>query len=211
MKKSQLKILLSQLDEVEDRKPELEQYQTPAEIAAELLVQADVAGDLDGTVVDLGTGNGIFALGAAVLGASAVGYDMDPDALAVAKENKKWLEDELDQELDVEFVEQDVLLAEHDADTVITNPPFGLQRDTEQSNVRFLEAGFRIAPMVYALLHQSTGKRGKTRSYMSRFAEDHGYETRILAWFKFPLPRQFSFHEKDQEEINVDLYKFYKG
>lgn len=211
MKKSQLKILLSQLDEVEEKKPELEQYQTPAGIASEVLSQADVSGDLDGDVVDLGAGNGIFALGAAALGATVRGYDTDPDALAVAERNREWMENELDRELDVTFTEENVIFVEDDADTVIMNPPFGLQRDTEQSNVRFLETAFEMAPVVYALLHQSKGKRGKTRGFMRRLAEDHGYETSILAWFRFPLPRAYSFHEKDQDEINVDLYKFYRG
>src|SRR5687767_5948494 len=65
----------------------LEQYATPAEIAAPLLFEAWTLGDVEGKrVVDLGCGTGIFAIGAALLGAASVeGVDADEDALVVAR------------------------------------------------------------------------------------------------------------------------------
>ncbi len=225
MNKSQLQILLSHLDEVEEKKAELEQYQTPPSIAAEVLIQAHVASDLGGDnaesdpgsrngqrcdVVDLGTGNGIFALGAAVLGATVRAYDTDPEALDVARENREWLEEELGRELDISFIEENVIFVDDEADTVVMNPPFGLQRGTGQANVRFLETAFDIAPVVYALLHQSEGDRERTRDFMRGLASRNSFKTRILAWFRFPLPNTFGFHEKEAEEINVDLYKFFQ-
>lgn len=46
------------------------------------------AGRLAGrTVADVGCGTGILALGATALGAEAVGTDLDPDAVAVSREN----------------------------------------------------------------------------------------------------------------------------
>lgn len=211
MKKSQLKILLSKLEPLSDPKPEREQYQTPSEIASELLVQAEVAGDLGGPVIDLGTGNGILALGAAVLGTDKVyGYDVDEQAVETAEENRDLLEEELGRELSAVFRIRDVVNVETAADTVVMNPPFGLQRGTGQLNRVFLEKAFDLAPTVYALLHQSVNKRDETRHFIEEMAARQGFCTSILAWFKFPIPRAFTFHENEQEQINVDLYKFYK-
>lgn len=209
MDKTQLKILLSGLAPVADKSPELEQYRTPPGIAAELLTQAGLAGDLDGTVADLGCGNGILALGAAVLGAEQVhGYDIDDDAVAVARENAECLEDELDRSLPVTFTGTDVQAVEKSVDTVVMNPPFGLQQGNEQANKRFLQTAFALAPTVYALLHQSDEKRETTRDHIRSLAADNGYDTQILSWFRFPLPREYAFHEKERDETKVDLYRF---
>lgn len=209
MDKTQLKILLSKLAPVDDKTPALEQYQTPPDIAAELLHQAALAGDLTETVADLGCGNGILALGAAILGAANVyGYDIDDTAITVAAENRETLEDELGRELPMTFTAADIQNVEQSADTVVMNPPFGLKEGNEQANKRFLATAFSMAPAVYALLHQSDGKRDTTRDHIRSFAADHGYDTQILSWFWFPLPREYAFHEKEQAETKVDLYRF---
>ena len=68
--KKDLEIILSTLKGFERPKPELEQYTTPSSLAAELLWQAYIDGNIEGKiVVDLGCGTGILALGAAILGA----------------------------------------------------------------------------------------------------------------------------------------------
>ena len=65
----------------------LEQYPTPDWLAAHLLHAAAVRGDLDGTVLDLGAGTGMLALGAALTGrpARVLGLELDAGALAVAR------------------------------------------------------------------------------------------------------------------------------
>lgn len=206
MRTSDLKILLSRLDQVDDPDPELEQYQTPPDIAADVLNTARISGDLDGDMVDLGCGNGIFALGAALLDATARGYDVDSTAVQTARSNHALLEDETGRELDATFHEAEVRSVDDTADTVIMNPPFGIQRENE--NVAFLTAAFGIADTVYALLHQSTEKRGQTRRFIADRADDHGYEAAIIDTYRFPLPRQYRFHDKETRHVPVDLYKF---
>lgn len=74
---------------------ELEQYPTPPEIAAHMLMAAEAEGDLgeDKLVADLGCGGGILGIGAACLGAEHVLLvDIDPKALEVAAENVEELE-----------------------------------------------------------------------------------------------------------------------
>lgn len=64
----------------------LEQYSTPAPIAADLLWNAFSLGDITGkNVLDLGCGTGILAFSALFLGASRVtGIDIDEDAIVIA-------------------------------------------------------------------------------------------------------------------------------
>ncbi|MBN2150882.1 MAG: 50S ribosomal protein L11 methyltransferase, partial [Candidatus Lokiarchaeota archaeon] len=68
----------------------LEQYATDAIAAVELVFNAGfVHDDLHGRlVIDLGTGTGRLAISALCMGAwRVVGLEVDPDALALAREN----------------------------------------------------------------------------------------------------------------------------
>jgi len=71
----------------DDPNVDLEQYRTPPELAAHLIHTADLQGDIDGrTVIDLGCGTGMLALGAALRGPrTVVGLDIDPAALSPAE------------------------------------------------------------------------------------------------------------------------------
>ena len=68
----------------------LEQYPTPPDVAAHLLHFAAMQGDLaDRTVIDLGAGTGVLALGAACLGPQRViGVERDTAAIPTARENE---------------------------------------------------------------------------------------------------------------------------
>ena len=100
----QLEMRLERLQGFERPTARLEQYQTPAPVAARLLHHAAMQGAIEGRrVVDLGCGTGILGCGAALLGASAVtGLDIDPAAVAAARRNAERLG------LDIEFVAADV-------------------------------------------------------------------------------------------------------
>ena len=89
MKKKDLEIALERVRPFTDPDPALEQYPTPATIAADILFSAYSAGDIQGMkVMDLGCGTGIFSIGAALLGAGmVVGYDISESALEIAREN----------------------------------------------------------------------------------------------------------------------------
>ena len=89
MKLKQLEMTLQRVRGFSRPQAALEQYQTPAPLAARLLYHALMKGDIAGKAVcDLGCGTGIIAIGAALLGAERVtGVDIDEGALAVAREN----------------------------------------------------------------------------------------------------------------------------
>ena len=86
-KKRQLEMALQDIPPHASPKVDLEQYSTPSVIAADVLWNAHAIGDIEGLkVVDFGCGTGIFAIGAALMGASeSVGVDIDDDAVSIAK------------------------------------------------------------------------------------------------------------------------------
>lgn len=172
-------------------KLELEQYATPADVAAPLLYEAWTLGDIEGrAVADLGCGTGIFALGAALLGAaSVVGVDADEDALAVARRESARLK------APAEWVASDVGAWRGAADTVIMNPPFGAQQ--RGADRAFLDAAFRTAPTVYTMHNAGT------RAFVEQHAAAAGY-ARTHAWgLRFALRHQYRHHEKAVREVDV--------
>ena len=94
MKLKHLEMTLQRMSGYHHPRAALEQYQTPAPLAARLLYHALMKGDIEGkTVFDLGCGTGVLAIGAALLGADCVkGVDSDPDAIEVANANAELLD-----------------------------------------------------------------------------------------------------------------------
>src|SRR5512136_2027216 len=135
---------------------QLEQYTTPASIAADILfLAAFVYQDIVGkTVVDLGTGTGRLAIGASNLGAHQImAIDIDSAAIEVARENAETAKANID------WIVGDLEAIHGEFDTVIMNAPFGTkQRHLDQV---FLGKAIQIGGVVYSL-HKST-----TREHIS--------------------------------------------
>lgn len=203
MRKQRLQILLSRLDPLPDPEAGREQYQTPPDIAAATLHVARMHGHLDGTMADLGCGNGILTIGAALQGCAARGYDVDPDAVETARRNAQQFKD---PDLDVTFHVKDVEAVDTEADVVVMNPPFGVQE--EDANLPFLATAFDTAPVTYALLHRSPEKGTETRGFIKDFASQHGMAAVVVETFAFPLPRTQDFHTEAERTIGVDCYRF---
>ena len=104
MKLRHLEMTLQRISGYAHPRAVLEQYQTPAPLAARLLYHALMKGDIEGkTVCDLGCGTGVLAIGASLLGAGYVkGIDSDPDAVRRAEENAA------QHDVHVEFIVADV-------------------------------------------------------------------------------------------------------
>ncbi|MCQ2963980.1 MAG: 50S ribosomal protein L11 methyltransferase [archaeon] len=86
-KKKHLEMILENVPKHPNPKVELEQYSTPATIAADLLWNAYSIGDIGGkSVIDLGCGCGIFTFGSLLLGAkTSLGIDIDKESIDLAK------------------------------------------------------------------------------------------------------------------------------
>ncbi len=196
MKKRKLDMILERLEGFSSPNPSLEQYQTPATIASELLYSALLRGDLEGTVCDLGCGTGVLAIGAALLGARAVvGVEMDPSALRIARENARRLG------VEVHFVRGDVAtVALRGVATVVMNPPFGAQRGSGGDRA-FLRKAMETAEVIYSI--HNAGSEG----FIRRFVEPCKVED--VKKIPFPLRRSFKFHSRDVKIIEVELYRIF--
>lgn len=200
-KKKQLAKILSGLERFKNPKVEFEQYITPGDVAAELLWNAFLNGDIaEKTVGDLGTGTGVLAIGASLLGAKTVyALDCDVDALKVAEYNAANLQVD-----NVVFVKGDVSFFGYKVDTVVMNPPFGCQN--RYADRPFLEKACEKADVVYSI-HLS---RDDVKGFVRGFAEKLGFRVEVFETVPFEIPQQFHFHEKRLERVLVDLCRFEK-
>lgn len=192
LKQRKLEILLQKVEGFENPDVNLEQYATPALLAAELLHFAYMQGDLEGKVFDLGCGTGMLAIGAKILGAEEVtGFDIDRKALEVAGRNTENIG------VDVEFIHSDISDIEGHADTVVMNPPFGAQ---SRGNDRpFLLSALKTSDVVYSI--HNCGSHDFIRKFIG--------DARITDWYTtaFPMKRTFKFHKKEVEMIKVEIYR----
>ncbi|HHF09864.1 MAG TPA: DNA methylase, partial [Methanomicrobia archaeon] len=91
MKKKSLEIILEDVEKYTRPKNILEQYFTPANIAADILFLAYLNGDIKEKIIaDFGAGTGIFTVGSCLLGAKKIyAVEIDREAIEILKENLK--------------------------------------------------------------------------------------------------------------------------
>jgi Predicted RNA methylase len=192
-RRKEVEMALQSLRGFEDPTARLEQYETPATLASDLLHLAWNHGDLEGRVLDLGCGTGVLGVGAALYGAGVVGVDADADALRTAQSNAAaagvsektgWLRGDVSS------------LPVTGADTVVMNPPFGAQKSG--ADRPFLRAAERVSETAYTVHNQ--GSLGFVEAFVNGEVTD-GFETQVT------LPRRFEFHDEDKKEITVEGYR----
>ncbi|MGQ9582250.1 MAG: METTL5 family protein [Thermoplasmatota archaeon] len=195
MRKRELERLLQRIPPHPSPSPELEQYLTPAGVAAEMLFLAAQRGDIRGRRVgDLGCGTGVLAIGAKLLGASrVVGVEVDPAALEVARGAAASMG------LELELREGRVEDFSEELDTVVMNPPFGAQR--RHADRPFLYKAFECAPVVY------TFHKAETEGFVTREASGAGFSVTHKNKYRFTIRHLFSFHRREREEVEVLLLR----
>ena len=197
MKKKQLEMILQKIPTFKSPIINLEQYQTPAEIASDILFIAYQFGDIeDKIVLDLGCGTGIFSIGAAIMGAKKViGVDIDKncleDARKYAKENKE----------KITFINKDIKDIKINCDTVLMNPPFGAQKSNKKADRKFIEKCFEIASVIYSL-HLS-----KTVSFIEKMVNSLEGEINFSKKYNYPIKSTYDFHEKKVLNFEVSLLR----
>ena len=195
LSKRQLEIQLDKLKILESPNLKLEQYPVSSEVASELLYMAGFEhNDLDGRVIDLGTGTGRLAIGATLMGAEEViGVDVDKRALALARENAEA------SGVRVEWVQSGMEKVTLRFDTVLMNPPYGTR--TSHADTRFLEKAFELASVVYSI-HKSA-----TRDFLLQFVTKSGWKVDEVRSMRMEIPHLFEFHQKKRGRVEVDLYR----
>ena len=218
VRKLDLEMLLSQIEPHPSPKPSLEQYTIPPDVAATMLYTAAyMCNDIvDKTVLDLGCGTGGLALGAAFLDAKqVVGVDIDKTAIRTALENslKTGLKDK------VQWVVADIDAVHGRFDTVLQNPPFGVQK--RKADRKFLEKALEVGNNIYSL-HKNphkdktfTKKLKATKTnlipvhpspFLKKLIEEHDGKIKAVYAMLMTIPHMFRFHTKRKHEFIVDLY-----
>ena len=183
--KKRIELLLEKLEKLEEYKANLEQYSTPASIASDILWYAYQKGDIEGKkIIDLGCGNGIFAIGAAILGGFAVGIDIDEEAIKIAEKNAEKIG------VKVKFIVSDIESINLKGDTVIMNPPFGAQYANRRADRKFLKKAMEIAESIYSLHLE------KSIDFIKNFISSHGFSFTIIKKYKFPIKASMNFHKR---------------
>jgi putative methylase len=202
MGKRALERRLSAVAEFEEPRIELEQYPTPADLAAHLVHLADVHGDIgDETVLDLGTGTGMLAIGAATRAPTRViGLDRDSAALRQATENER----RIDPARSIDWVlgdGTDVPLCPDDGATVLMNPPFGAQRGNEHVDRAFLETTAALADVSYSIHNEDS------MAFVESFTADEGGEVTHAFRAALPLSRQFEFQRRERTVLDAEVFR----
>jgi len=202
--KSQLAIILSKLDSFSTPKIREEQYPTDSEVAADVLWNASLQGDIKGKIIaDLGAGTCILGIGCLLLGAKQVFFvEKDGEAIKKGSYNLYNVESECSVKENSVFCHQDVSSFIKKVEVVVMNPPFGTK--VKHHDKVFLEKAVELAPIIYSF-HKSS-----TRKFVEAFANDHHYTTTHVWDFQFPLKASHSFHRQRIKRIEVSCFRLQK-
>lgn len=203
VKRKDLEIFLQQLESFSQPKIQYEQYPTPSRVAANVLWFAALDNNdiYNRTVLDLGCGTGILAIGAASLGGKAVyGIDIDIDSLKIAKENAQ----EYSFDSSCYWVCADIRELElKKIDTTIMNPPFGMRKESITRDREFLLKALEVSSVIYSINPHAQ----KTRVFFEKFCKEHNAEVTNIIKMDFDLSREYDFHAKKRHVFQVDLYR----
>ena len=153
---------------------------------------ANAQGDLSGNVVDLGCGTGRLAIGAALLGAEVTAYEIDNDALELAKSYSK------EHNLEIEWINLAIENIDKKYDTVLMNPPFGSQRPG--ADRAFLKKSLEIGSRIWSI-HMA-----ETKNFVKEFVEKNNGQIISAYEFAFPIKNSMPFHTKEVANQKAILY-----
>ena len=199
-----LKNIISDLESLEtfsSPKDYLEQYQTPASVAGEMIHYISNNYSIQNySIADLGCGTGILGIAAALCGCKNVFlFDIDEEALEIAKNNVESLE--LND--NIQIIQTDVnqlrLCKKLNKyfDLVVTNPPFGI-RSENGADVEFLKTASYLCNNTIFSLHKFS-----TVNFLKKFYNKNGISDIKSFKIEYNLPKTYKFQKKKEKNIDV--------
>ena len=146
---------------------------------------------------------------------NVLGVDIDKSALQVAVENSQ----ATGLTANIQWVNGDIAAVQGCFDTVLQNPPFGVQ--TRNADRAFLVKALASGKRVYSLHnHPEVDKRlismlkssgsamieVQSSSFLKRFIEQNGGAVRAVYAMLMTIPKMFDFHTKEHHDFVIDLY-----
>jgi putative methylase len=218
IRKLELELFLSQVESHPSPKADLEQYTVSEAVAAKMLYMAAYANDdiIGKKVLDLGCGTGRLALAASYLGAKhVVGVDIDKTAIKTASKNAA----KAGPEVNVQWVLGDIATVTGSFDTVLQNPPFGIQK--RAADRKFLQKALEVGNVIYSLHNHPCMDKNLAKSlrlnsdsllqvepstFIERFVKRHHAAVKAVYATHMTIPHMFDFHTKLKHDLIVDLY-----
>ena len=188
MRLRNLSMSLSRLDVSEQLEVSLEQYVTPGELASRWLFDIQSFGDLPigCRVADLGAGNGILGIGASMMGAGSVKLvEADPKLCKLANANAESMLMTGKYEVCNQVIGEHNLQSEG-YDLIISNPPWGRQREGADS--AFFEH-ILASETIAHIMHSANAK------HLQKRFEDMNWNVEMYGEADFPLPASYSHHK----------------
>jgi len=203
--RAQLAITLSKLEDFMNPDPAREQYMTDSETASQMLWGAFMQGDIkDKIVADLGCGTGVLGLGALLLEAKWVFFvEIDQAALETARRNYEKLKQQFELGSNVTFINSDINAYSKEVDTVIENPPFGVQN--EHADKPFLLKAFGVGKTVYSL------HKIESQGFIEGLAKENSFHVTHLWRYSLPLKKTMDFHTHRIERVAVGCFRLAKS
>jgi putative methylase len=209
--KKQLAVFLSRLKKIENINRGLEQYQTESELAAEIIWDAFMQRDIENNLIyDLGCGNGIFGIGALLMGAKECTFiDSDKKAINILEENlsdnmleAKIINKDIEQISLDEYNSSNNELSKDSLKIVLMNPPFGTKK--EHADKAFLELAIKFADVIYSIHLRDS------ESFLRAFSESNNFEVIFIKEFEFGIKKSHPKHKKKKLNIPIICIKLKK-
>jgi putative methylase len=218
IRKLELELFLSQIEPQPSPKVSLEQYTVSVAVAAKILyLAAYTNGDIIGkSVLDLGCGTGRLAMAASYLGAQfVVGVDIDKTAIITASDNSV----KSGSKTHIQWILADIDAVTGNFDTVLQNPPFGVQK--RAADRKFLKKALEVGNAVYSLHNHPNVDKQLIRTlkanpsrllqvdpspFIEKFVQSHSGAVKAVYAMLMTIPRMFDFHIKMKHDFVVDLY-----
>ncbi|MFQ5887404.1 MAG: METTL5 family protein, partial [Candidatus Hydrothermarchaeales archaeon] len=95
--------------------------------------------------------------------------------------------------------EMDIADVKGECDTVVQNPPFGVQRD--KADRIFLEKALEVGEVIYSM------HKMETQEFIKGYVQKLNGKIAEIMTIDFILPYSYGFHRKRAVKTKVDIYR----
>lgn len=190
-KKKHLEMAIQKVPKHPNPKVDLEQYSTPAIIAADLLWNAYSLGDIaDKKVMDLGCGTGIFAIASKLLGAaSAIGVDIDKDST----DRPAVIAGMLILYAVIFVIWKMTLML-----ILFFKILHSITKMQKGADLKFISKAIELSPKVLYSFHMAS-----TEEFLISYFEKNDLEITHIFRYNFPIPKIYEFHTRESANVEV--------